>query len=392
MSHLNDLPRPRPSGRLRARALIAILATVLLGGLIAGTAATAQAATAPGLGTAGSFSVLAGSTVTNTGPTVATGDLGVSPGTAVTGFPPGLVNGTVYTAAAASGAKSDLVTAYDNAAGQACDTVLTGQDLGGLTLVPGTYCFSTSAQLTGDLTLDAQSDPNAVFVFQIGTTLTTSSGSTVSMINSGSSCNVFWQVGSSATLGTTTKFVGNILALTSITVNTHSSVAGRALARNAAVTMASSTVDRTCAAVAPPAPEPSPADGDDGSGTGIPGGPAGPDSPGGPGALPPGAGTPQTPAAPCRGFAPKRIKRAGVTRLLPANCVTNAGPPIIAVPVCVPRDVASRGELNYCVPIRKRNGAVSIRTFGYHLRVTVLWRAKAVDGYAPYRKLRTYLT
>lgn len=204
----------------------------------------AIAQVAPPLGTAQSFGALGGSTVTNTGPTVVTGDLGVAPGCAVTGFPPGIIIGTLHTCdATAASAQDDVTTAYDNLAGQACTQDLTGQDLGGLTLNPGVYCFSSSAQLTGTLQLDAQGDPSAKFVFQIGSTLTTASGSTVSLINGGSPCFVFWQVGSSATLGTTTTFLGNILALQSITMNTSASITGRALARVAALTLDSNVVD-----------------------------------------------------------------------------------------------------------------------------------------------------
>lgn len=203
------------------------------------------------LGTAASFGVLAGSTVTNTGNSVIAGDLGVSPGTAVVGFPPGIVTppATIHAAdAVAAQAQVDLTTAYNAIAGTPTLVDLTGQDLGGLTLVPGVYGFTSSAQLTGTLTLDAQGNPNAVFIFKIGSTLTTATGSSVLVINSGSSCNVFWQVGSSATLGTTTTFAGNILALTSITLDTGASVSGRALARNGAVTLAGNSV----AACAPP--------------------------------------------------------------------------------------------------------------------------------------------
>lgn len=193
------------------------------------------------LGTADPFAVLAGSTVTNTGPTIVGGDLGVWPGTAITGFPPGVVTppGTIHaTDAVAMQAQSDLTTAYNFAAGEACDLNLTGQDLGGLTLTPGVYCFTSSAQLTGTLTLNAQVNPNAVFVFQIESKLTTASGSSVAFTNGGQGDSIFWQVGSSATLGTTTAFAGNILALTSIALNTGANIqCGRALARNGAVTM-----------------------------------------------------------------------------------------------------------------------------------------------------------
>lgn len=209
------------------------------------------AATAPNLGTAETFIVLGGSTVTNTGSSVLTGDLGVWPGLAITGFPPGVVNGTTHAGdAVALQAQSDVVTAYNDVAGQMCDTDLTGQDLGGMTLLPGAYCFSTSAQLTGTLTLDAQGDPNAVFVFQIGSTLTTATNAVVDVINGGSDCNAFWQVGSSATLGTSTAFAGSILALTSITSNTSANVSGQLLARNGAVTLDTITASR-CAPVCP---------------------------------------------------------------------------------------------------------------------------------------------
>src|SRR5947209_12257081 len=192
-----------------------------------------------------SFAVLGGSTVTNTNtPTIVNGDLGVSPGSAVTGFPPGTVTGgTIHAAdAVAAQAQSDLTNVYTNLANTPCNTDLSGQDLGGKTLTPGVYCFSTSAQLTGTLTLDAQGNSNAAFIFKIGSTLTTASASSVLLINSASSCGVFWQVGSSATLGTGTALAGNIVALTSVTLNTGASVTGRVLARNGAVTLDNSHV------------------------------------------------------------------------------------------------------------------------------------------------------
>ena len=230
------------------------------------------AAAAAPLGTASTFAVLASQTVTNTGPTMVNGNLGVSPGSAVTGFPPGTVTGgTVHSAdAVAVQAQMDTTTAYNNLAGQVCNTNLTGQNLGGLTLTPGVYCFNTSAQLTGAVTLDARGDSNAVFVFQMGTTLTTATTagpSSVLGINSpsGQICNVFWQVGSSATLGSPTSFAGNILALASITLTHGASVSGRALARTGGVTMdsnnvsASSCLPATIAAATPtPTPTPTP--------------------------------------------------------------------------------------------------------------------------------------
>jgi Ice-binding-like len=217
---------------LRVIALTLMLPMLLL------LAAPALAATLPNLGRAASFGVLAGSTVTNTGPTHVIGDVGVSPGTAVTGFPPGTLTGLIHAGdSVAQQAQSDVIIAYNDAAGQACNNNLTGQDLGGLTLTSAVYCFSSSAQLTGQLTLNGQGNPASVFIFQIGSTLTTASNSNVLLSNGAQPCNVFWQVGSSATLGTSTSFKGNILALTSITLNTTASSAGGLYARNGAVTL-----------------------------------------------------------------------------------------------------------------------------------------------------------
>lgn len=198
--------------------------------------ASAAAAQSP-LGSAQSFAVLGASTVTNTGLTIITGDVGVSPGTAITGFPPGIVSGgTIHAGdAVAAGAHSDAVLAYDGLVALTCGTNLSGQDLGGLTLTPGVYCFDSSAQLTGTLNLVG----GGPWIFKIGSTLTTASGSSV-LVNGGQDCNganVFWQVTSSATLGTGTQFVGNILALISITLTTSANVSGSALALTAAVTM-----------------------------------------------------------------------------------------------------------------------------------------------------------
>lgn len=196
-------------------------------------------AAAPDLGTAASFVILGGSTVTNTGSGTFVGDVGVSPGTEVTGFPPGsVINGTIYRAGAVpEQAQIDANLAYVDLAGQACNINLTSQDLGGMTLTPGVYCFNSSAQLTGELVLDALGDPLAVWIFQIGSTLTSASASSVAEINNGQAVNVYWQVGSSATLGTGTQFDGNILANQSITLDTGAGLIGRALALNGAVTM-----------------------------------------------------------------------------------------------------------------------------------------------------------
>ncbi len=229
---------------------LVILAALLLGSVffVQGGDAWARPlrATAPGLGTAASFAVLAASTVTNAGAagTLVTGDLGVSPGTIVTGFPPGLVvGGTIHAGnAVAAQAQADTTVAYNDLAGQACNTTLTGQDLGGLTLTPAVYCFSSAAQLSSVLTLDGQGDPDAVFIFQIADTLTTASASSVRLINGASACNVFWQVGSSATLGSGTIFNGNLLALASNTLTTGASVTGRVIALTAAVTMDSNAI------------------------------------------------------------------------------------------------------------------------------------------------------
>ena len=232
------------SGRALAHNGAVTMDTNTVGLIGAVTLPAAKAAST--LGSAASFAVLSGSTTTNTGLTTVNGNLGVSPGTAVTGFGPGLViGGASHSAdALAAQAQADTTTAYNTLTSQTCPAGndLTGQNLGGRTLGPGVYCFSSSAQLTGTLTLDAQGNSNATFVFKIGSTLTTASASSVVLINGGSPNNVFWQVGSSATLGTTTAFVGNIVALTSITLTTGVVVSGRALARNGAVTMDTNTV------------------------------------------------------------------------------------------------------------------------------------------------------
>lgn len=204
------------------------------------------------LGTATSFAVLAGAGITNTGPTTITGDVGTFPTTTETGFGTVTIIGTNHAGdAVTQAAKTDLVTAYNDAAGRTPATTVSG-DIGGQTLTPGVYNSSSSLGITGTLTLDAQGDPNAVFIFQIGSTLTTASGSSVVLINGAQACNVFWQVGSSATLGTGSTFQGTILALTSITATTGVVVIGRLLARNGAVTLDTNTITATiCAAPAP---------------------------------------------------------------------------------------------------------------------------------------------
>lgn len=230
-----------------------ILAASLLAVSLASSPSFAQIP----LGTAQNFGALGGSAVTNTGPTVVTRNVGVSPGSSVTGFPPGVVIGTIHSADATSAqAQTDLTTAYNAASGIPCNTNLTGQNLGGLTLTPGVYCFDSSAALTGTLTLDLQGNADAFFLFKIGSTLTTASGSAVVLVNSaGSDCppNLFWQVGSSATFGTGSSFIGNVLALTSITLTTGADLNGRALARNGAVTLDTNTISPCGAIVVCPA-------------------------------------------------------------------------------------------------------------------------------------------
>lgn len=231
--------------------LILVMVSVSLAGPSTNVSASRLQAIAPSLGAAASFSVLGGQSVTNTGPSVVGGDLGVSPGTSITGFPPGIVNGAIHQAdPVALQAQADVVIAYDQLAGQACNTDLTGQDLGGMTLVEGVYCFTSAAQLTGQLTLNAQGNSAAVWVFQIASQLNTASSASVLIINGGGPCNVFWQVGSSATLGTGNTFVGNILALTSISLATNTNVSGRALARNGSVTMDSNNISNAACGVA----------------------------------------------------------------------------------------------------------------------------------------------
>jgi hypothetical protein len=222
------------------------------------------------LGAASSFAVLAGSTVTNTGNSIVNGNLGVWPGTAITGFGsgpgllgPGIVNGTQYAGGTATGpsgtAQGALTTAYNNLAGLACGTTLTNQDLGTVgPLNPGVYCFASDAQLTGTLVLNEQSLDNQPFVFQIGSALTTATNSAVTVINPGTGGaadnNIFWQIGSSATLGTGTAFLGNIVALTSIALDTGASIScGATFARNGAVTLDDNTIS-ACAVPEPATP------------------------------------------------------------------------------------------------------------------------------------------
>jgi hypothetical protein len=227
-----------------------------------------------GLGTADSFAVLAGSTVTNTGPSTVSGDLGLHPGTSITGFPPGTVNGTIHGPdAVALQAQTDVTTAYNGAAGRLPPLAIPA-DLGGLTLTGGVYKRASSLGLTGTVTLDAQGNPNSVFVFQAGSTLITASASRVKLINGAQACNVFWQVGSSATLGTTTDFAGVILAMASITINTRVTLLGRAFARTGAVTMDNDVISAArCTTPTGGTPPGGTGPGGTGPGGTVPGGP-----------------------------------------------------------------------------------------------------------------------
>lgn len=238
------------------------------------------AATSVDLGTANSFAVLAGSGVTNTGPSVINGDLGTSPTPSITGFggaPNGTVNGSIHQADALAGqAQADLTTAYNNAAGQGPANTL-ATELGGQTLTPGVYVSEAGTfGITGTLTLNAQGNPDAVFIFKMASTLITASASQVSLINGAQPCHLFWQVGSSATLGTSTAFAGNILALESISLNSGVNVNGRLLARNGAVTLINDTITRAdCAASGTGGGQETIAGGTGGGGKGGKGGGAG---------------------------------------------------------------------------------------------------------------------
>ena len=197
------------------------------------------------LGAASGLAILAGSAVSNTGSTTVTGNMGLSPGTSVGGFPPGILVGTLHiNDAIATQAKLDLTTAYNDAAGRtATDIVTLSGNLGGLTLTPGLYKSTSSlAVSSGDLTFDAKGNSNAVFIIQIASTLTTTSGRKVILSGGAQASNIFWQVGSSATFGTTSVFKGTVMAMQSITFNTGATLDGRALARSGAIVMAGNAI------------------------------------------------------------------------------------------------------------------------------------------------------
>lgn len=237
------------------------MVVVVLAAAVLLPAQGARAATgvAVNLGSAAPFAVLGGTTVTNAGATVVNGDLGVSPGTAVT-ITADMVNGTIYAGGpVAAAAKADMATAYNTALAQSPDAPLVG-DLGGMTLTPGLYSFGAAATLGGTLTLNGGGDPNAVFIFQIGSTLTTAANSAVVLTGGAQACHVTWLIGSSATLGAATSFRGDVLADVSITAVAGTTVDGRLLANSGAVTLDTNTVTATtCVTAGPLSITPAPA-------------------------------------------------------------------------------------------------------------------------------------
>jgi type VI secretion system secreted protein VgrG len=249
-----------PPGRCcdhHPRAWLALARQAAICGLLAAPPAFALAASDAPLGSATAFAVLGASTVTNTGASSITGDIGVFPGTALTGMGSVTLTGTLHSNdAVALQAQADALLAYQTLAALPAGTLLTGQNLGGMTLFPGTYTFATSAQLSGVLTLDALGDPQASFLFRIGSTLTTASLSAVTVLH-GSASQVQWQVGTAATLGTGTAFAGSLLAAQSITLTSGVSIlCGRAVALNGAVTMDTNQLSTSCADATGVVPEP----------------------------------------------------------------------------------------------------------------------------------------
>ena len=259
MTRTSHATTRRPTAAsLRHLSVIALI--ILLAMHLSGTAALAQEDPV-GLGTADSFAVLAGSTITNTGPTTITGDVGLHPGADVTGFDSVTLDGEEHIDdAVAEQAKVDLVTAYDDAAGRTPVTTV-ATELGGETLLGGVYDSEDGTfGITGTLTLDAEGDPDTVWVFQAASTLITATDSDFDLINGADACNVYWQVGSSATLGTNSSFVGTIMALESISLTTGATVEGRVLARNGAVTLDTNVITNAACVT--------PTDDDNGNGNG----------------------------------------------------------------------------------------------------------------------------
>jgi LPXTG-motif cell wall-anchored protein len=322
----------RGVGRQPRRALgqisyVASVAIVLLAASVFAAGSAAYAAQpAVGLGTAGSFAVLAGSGITNTGATTITGDVGTFPTPAETGFGSVTIGGTNHDAdAVTQGAKNDLVTAYNDAAGRNPVTALP-VELGGSTLLAGVYGSGTFG-LTGTLTLDAQGNPAAEFIFQAGATVITAANSRVLLINGASACHVVWQVGSSATFNTGTEFAGDVLALTSITAQTGATFEGRLLARNGAVTLDNNVItEATCSAPAAPTTSPT-----------TTGGP--PTTTGTPTTSPPSTPAATPPKAPTSGAAPPTGPTArgpGAVAAPRATVVINGVPPVVTLPPAGP--------------------------------------------------------
>ena len=221
---------------------LGIAVVIAMAALIATQSGASAAASPVSLGTAGNYAVIAGTAVTNTGPSQVNGNLAVSPDDAVTGFPPGVISGGQDLGnAAAAEAQSDLTAAYDDAAGQTPATSVSG-DLGGETLTPGVYNATAALGITGTLTLDGQGDPDAIFIFQLAADLVTASDSQVVLTDGAQAANVFWQVGTTVTLGSGSSFAGNILALTSITAVTGAAIQGRALVINGEVILEDNTI------------------------------------------------------------------------------------------------------------------------------------------------------
>ena len=331
------------------------------------------------LATAKPFVVLGGQSVTNTGPSVLNGDLGVAPGTSLVGFGfPAVVNGATHVNdAVAALAQDDLTTAYGVAAGQPVAPAddLTGQDLGGKSLTAGAYRYASSAQLTGQLTLDAEGDPDAQFVFQIGSTLTTASASSVALVNGASPCNVYWQVGSSATLGSTTRFQGNVMALADISLNAGASVLGRLLARDGSITLIDNVLTAPDCAPKPTTPgEPGPT-----PGTPAPEG----STPAGPGSATPGGPESTTPGGPT--VAPTSLGEARLRRVPNQRCsdgfrATVRGKLIRRVVFTLDgRPIASRKASPFSVFIHAR---VGMHRIGAHVTFLDGTRAKRMTlGY-----------
>lgn len=362
-------------GRIRRTFSILMAAVIAVAASIAGAlviASPAAAAQPPvGLGTANSYAVLSGQAITNTGPSVIAGDMGLSPGTSVTGFPPGTVTGTQnITNAPALQAQTDLTTAYNDAAGRTPATVVSA-DLGGQTLQAGVYSAASTMGLTGTVTLDGANNLNAVFILQAGSSLTTASSSVVRLTRGAQACNVFWQVGSSATLGSNSQFVGTLMALTSASLTTGADVSGRILARNGAVTLDDNNITRPTSCL-----QPTP-----GSLPQVPVTPVTPVTPGTPGAGP---------------HLPVRIRPIGITPLLTQPVITNAGRVIKVSVICrlvVKRSgVTTRGDVRpLCVPRRTANGGWRIMTFGHRsMWVTVVLKAPGSGSYKAYRLVKHY--